>query len=72
MNPYQSHARTGVLVDAVVFLERCGLNAGSTLFIDDSIRNVEAASGVGFNALVYRDARQLRMELAGFGLPVRL
>jgi len=135
MNAYRSHAKTGVLVDAVVFdlggvlidwnprhqvplfaltnwardtfliaqerypflqwfrqvivsgregmakpspaifhlmLERCGLSAGSTLFIDDSIRNVEAASRVGLNALVYRDARQLRRELAGFGLPVCL
>lgn len=33
---------------------------------------VEAASRVGLNALVYRDARQLRRELAGFGLPVCL
>jgi 2-haloacid dehalogenase len=55
-----------------LMLQRCGLSAGSTLFIDDSIRNVEAASRVGLNAILYRDARQLRMDLAGFGLPVCL
>ena len=114
MNAYQSHAKTGVLVDAVVFdlggvlidwnqrhlyrrlfgrdvegMERFLADVCSPVWNarqdagrswDEAIaeavaahpEHVEAASRVGLNALVYRDARHLRMELAGFGLPVCL
>jgi 2-haloacid dehalogenase len=53
-----------------LMLQRFALSAERTLFIDDSIRNVEAASKIGLKAILYRDAGQLRRELAAFHLPV--
>lgn len=49
--------------DAEVFefvLRDAGLNAGSTLFIDDSVQHIEGARGVGLNAY------HLTSELADF------
>ena len=45
-------------------LERFGLEAEQTLFVDDSERNVEAARRLGFEALRFESAPQLRRELA--------
>ncbi len=44
-------------------LERFGLEAERTLFVDDSERNVEAARRLGFEALRFESAPQLRREL---------
>ncbi|MBB5713310.1 HAD family phosphatase [Sphingomonas aerophila] len=49
-------------------LDRWGLNAGDTLFIDDRADNVEGARGVGMHAVEFRGAEALRDELARFGL----
>ncbi len=44
-------------------LERFGLEAERTLFVDDSERNVESARRLGFEALRFVSAPQLRREL---------
>ncbi len=45
-------------------LERFGLEAERTLFVDDSERNVEAARRLGFEVLRFESAPRLRRELA--------
>ena len=49
-------------------VERHGLDPATTVFIDDSIPNVEAARGIGLIALHFQDAGVLRDELARLGL----
>jgi 2-haloacid dehalogenase len=49
-------------------LERFGLEAERTLFVDDSERNVEAARRLGFEALRFESAPQLRRELTQRGV----
>ncbi len=51
-----------------VLLDRYGLDAGDTIFVDDQPANVEAARGVGMHALRFVDAPTLRADLATFGL----
>lgn len=60
--------------DPAVFrllLDRYGLQAARTAFVDDSPRNVQAASALGIRAIHFTGASQLRAELAALGLPVR-
>lgn len=47
---------------------RYDLDPATTLFIDDSHENVDAAAALGFIAIRYRDAERLRGDLRGFGL----
>ena len=57
--------------DARIFrhlLERYGLDAGSTVFIDDSEANVGAARELGMTAIRFEDAQGLRRELVELGL----
>lgn len=49
-------------------LERNGLTAGESIFIDDSLANVEGARAVGLDAIHFIDASQLRAELVQRGL----
>ena len=49
-------------------LEVCALTPAGTLFIDDSPMNVETARGLGLDAILFRNAVQLREELVGRGL----
>ena len=51
-------------------LNRFGLVAQRTVFIDDSPRNVAAAQALGFVAIRFGSAAQLRAELHALGLPV--
>ena len=51
-----------------VLLERYGLAAGETLFIDDHAPNVEAAAALGFTALRFVAAADLRADLERLGL----
>jgi 2-haloacid dehalogenase len=53
-----------------LFLERFGLTAESTVFIDDSPTNVAVARSLGIQALLFKDAAQIRLELQTLGLPV--
>jgi 2-haloacid dehalogenase len=49
-------------------LERYGLDAGSSLFVDDHEPNVEAARRVGLQVTRFEDPVQLREDLRAFGL----
>jgi 2-haloacid dehalogenase len=51
-----------------LLLERFGLVAAATLFVDDSPANVDAARAVGMDAVRFRDAAALRRDLATRGL----
>lgn len=51
-------------------LARTGIDAASSVFIDDSPRNVAAAATSGLSAIQFRSARKLRVALARLGLPV--
>jgi 2-haloacid dehalogenase len=51
-----------------VFLEQVGRPAGECLFIDDSPANVAAAEALGFQAVRYESAAQVRRQLAELGL----
>jgi 2-haloacid dehalogenase len=51
-----------------LLLERFGLNASSTLFIDDKALNVAAARGVGMPAIEFESPEHLRRELEHAGL----
>jgi 2-haloacid dehalogenase len=53
-----------------LLLERYGLRAESTAFIDDVAENVAAAQAIGFVGLLYRDGDGLRHDLGRLGLPV--
>ncbi len=48
--------------------ERFGIRPATSLFIDDSLVNVEGARAAGFQATHFRGARSLRRELAAAGL----
>src|SRR5664280_2354786 len=52
-----------------LFLDRFGLEAGSTLFIDDSPANVAAARALGIWSIGFVSPAQLERDLAQFGLP---
>ena len=49
-------------------IERCKLVASRTVFIDDSLKNVEAGRNAGLHALHFRDPDQLRADLTQLGL----
>ena len=49
-------------------LERFGLPAEGTVFVDDSGRNVEAAAAVGLTARRFTDAETFRADLVELGL----
>ncbi len=46
-----------------LLLDRHKLDPSSTIFVDDSFRNIEAAGALGFTCIHFRDAMQLRREL---------
>ncbi len=49
-------------------IERYGLEPARTVFVDDLLRNVEAADQQGMAALKFRNAAELRSELVSLGL----
>ena len=53
-----------------ILLERIGRSAEECIFIDDGIRNVEAAAELGFDAIHFESPQRLRDQLAQRGLPV--
>lgn len=64
--------REGVIKpDPAIFellLSRSGQQAGRSVFIDDTLKNVEAARRLGFHAIHFRNAPQLRGDLASLGV----
>lgn len=53
-----------------LMIARYTLDPARTIFIDDSMPNIESASQLGFQALHFTDPDRLRRELLSFGLPV--
>jgi len=51
-----------------VLLQRYGLNAGESLFIDDSAPNVQAAKALGFQVIHLEKAVNLKEQLACMGI----
>ena len=51
-----------------LLLSRSGIEASRSVFIDDSLKNVEAASVLGFRTIHFCNAVQLRRDLASLGL----
>jgi 2-haloacid dehalogenase len=47
---------------------RFGLDASRSVFIDDAQKNVDAAARLGYHAIQFRNALQLRRDLASLGL----
>jgi 2-haloacid dehalogenase len=51
-----------------ILLQRAGRRAQECIFIDDHLPNVEAARQLGFRAIQFRSAEQLRAELGEMGV----
>ena len=51
-----------------ILLERHGLEPSRTIFVDDSVVNVDQARRLGFDAILFRDPDGLRAELRRRGL----
>ncbi|MBB3454168.1 2-haloacid dehalogenase [Rhizobium sp. BK313] len=50
--------------------ESFGLDPASTIFIDDTLVNVEGAKAAGWKAVRFTGAEQLRSDLAAYGIKV--
>ncbi len=53
-----------------ILFERNGLNPSELVFIDDTLKNVDAAQDIGMKALHFSEADKLRSELKQLGLPL--
>ncbi|HYC40566.1 MAG TPA: HAD family phosphatase [Chitinophagaceae bacterium] len=51
-----------------LLLERYGLQAGDTLFVDDNLRNVKAAEAIGLPALHFSSPQTLEKDFRRLGL----
>lgn len=51
-----------------LLIERYHLTPQRTIFIDDSLRNVEGARNVGLHALQFTDAQKLKQDLIALGV----
>jgi 2-haloacid dehalogenase len=51
-----------------LLLERIGRTPAECIYIDDNPKNVASAAALGFDAIAFRSAAQLRAELEGRGL----
>jgi 2-haloacid dehalogenase len=54
-----------------LLMSRFGIEANRSVFIDDSLKNVEAASQLGYHAIQFCNTLQLRRDLASLGLMPR-
>lgn len=54
-----------------LLIDRYQLDPASTVFIDDSMRNVEAAVAEGLHGIHFQNAGDLRLRLQALGLPLR-
>jgi 2-haloacid dehalogenase len=52
-------------------MARYGIATAGTVYVDDSARNVETAAGLGFKAIRFVDADELRRDLRALGVAVR-
>lgn len=49
-------------------LDKIKRDASNCLFIDDSIKNIEAADRLNFKTILYTSSQELRKDLIGFGV----
>jgi epoxide hydrolase-like predicted phosphatase len=75
LNDFDAHVfshEVGLLKpDAAIYqyaLDKYGLTAGRTVFLDDMAANAEAARRVGMQAIHFRDSEQARAELTKLGV----
>ncbi|MBI9016099.1 MAG: HAD family phosphatase [Phycisphaerae bacterium] len=52
----------------VYALERFGIEASQTVFIDDSVANIQSANKLGITGILFKDANQCRRELVALGV----
>ena len=48
--------------------DRFNVDPAATLFIDDGLKNVEAAKGVGFQTVLFETPDKLRQDLIDLGV----
>jgi 2-haloacid dehalogenase len=65
-----SHVGMAKPNDAIFKMARDQFNVdpAATLFIDDGLKNVDAAKGVGFQAVLFETPEKLRQDLIGLGV----
>jgi len=51
-------------------LEKHGIKAENSIFIDDNHANIEAANALGINGIIFKNAEGLKQSLVGFGVEV--
>ena len=51
-----------------LLLDRYSVNTSEALFIDDNLRNIKAAEGLGIKSIHFRSAEQLNKELRESGI----
>jgi 2-haloacid dehalogenase len=51
-----------------LLLTRYGVEAQQAVFIDDNLRNIQAAQAIGLHTIHFQSPEQLRTELAAFGV----
>ena len=54
-----------------ILLARIGFTADRCVFIDDSLKNIEAARALGFHVIHFRDPEQVRRDLGTLGLALQ-
>jgi 2-haloacid dehalogenase len=76
MSRFDGHVISGIegvaKPDPAIFgilRKRYGLAPEATIFVDDSLCNIEAARALGIGAVHYTGAKQLRQELRALGAP---
>jgi 2-haloacid dehalogenase len=55
-----------------ILLDRYSVDPGQALFIDDNIKNTEAAKVLGIDSIHFKKPSQLRQELMGRGIALRI
>ncbi|CAN5734264.1 HAD-IA family hydrolase [soil metagenome] len=51
-----------------LLIDRFNIIPGQSVFIDDNIKNIEAAKSIGFNAIHFKNPEELRDELLVMGI----
>lgn len=53
-----------------LLLERVGISPEEAVFLDDNVKNVEAARTVGMHGIVFESAEQAECELSSLGIKI--
>jgi 2-haloacid dehalogenase len=55
-----------------LLLTRYGINAGDSIFIDDNLKNIEAARALGIDGIHFQGADELHKQLAARGIKSKI